>query len=81
MKEQETSSLESARQHVRRMISNAWKELNKECLSPNPFSQSFVNASLNTARMVQVMYSYDKDQRLPVLEQCISSLLKESIPL
>ncbi|RWR97874.1 S-+-linalool synthase [Cinnamomum micranthum f. kanehirae] len=80
MKEHGTS-LESARQHVRQMISNAWKGLNKECLSPNPFSQSFVNASLNTARMVQVMYSYDKDQRLPVLEEFISTLLKESIPL
>lgn len=80
MKEQGTTSLESARLHVRQMISNAWKELNEECLSPNPFSPSFVNASLNTARMVQVMYNYDKDQRLPELEQSISSVLEESIP-
>ncbi|RWR93550.1 S-+-linalool synthase [Cinnamomum micranthum f. kanehirae] len=75
------ASLESTQRHVRHLISNAWKELNKESLSPYPFSQTFVQASLNTARMVQVMYSYNKDQRLPMLEQHIISLLKERIPL
>nr|AFQ20808.1 S-(+)-linalool synthase [Cinnamomum osmophloeum] len=80
LKENATSSLESARRHVRHMISNAWKELNKECLSPYPFSPTFIEASLNTTRMVQVMYSYDNDQRLPALEQHIASLFKESIP-
>ncbi|KAJ8622295.1 hypothetical protein MRB53_030824 [Persea americana] len=80
LKENATSSLESARRHVRHMISNAWKELNKECLSPYPFSPTFIEASLNTSRMVQVMYSYGNDQRLPALEQHITSLLKESIP-
>lgn len=80
MKENATS-LESAQGHVRHMISNAWKELTEECLSPHPFSPTFVEASLNAARMVQVMYSYDKDQHLRALEQHITSLLKESLPM
>lgn len=58
--------LSKAHRHVRHLISNAWKELNKGIplaisLLPN------IQASINTARMVQVMYSNNEDQRLPML--------------
>ncbi|KAI6704866.1 hypothetical protein NL676_007828 [Syzygium grande] len=48
-----------ARDHVKKMISEAWKRLNKACLYPHPFTKSFTKASLNTARMVPLMYNYD----------------------
>ncbi|XP_077223791.1 (3S,6E)-nerolidol synthase 1-like [Tasmannia lanceolata] len=81
MKEHGSSfSLENACEEVENMISNAWKKLNEECLCSNQFSPSFKEGSLNIARMVEVMYSYDQNQRLPALEQLINSLLNESIP-
>ncbi|XP_077242055.1 (3S,6E)-nerolidol synthase 1-like [Tasmannia lanceolata] len=76
-----SASLENAREEMKYMISNAWKKLNEECLCSNQFSPSFKEGSLNFARMVEVMYSYDHNQRLPALEQLINSLLSENIPL
>ncbi|KAK4857536.1 hypothetical protein QYF36_002216 [Acer negundo] len=81
MKEHQDSTAEDARKHAIGKISDAWKGLNKECLSPNPFSTSFTRASLNLARMVPLMYGYDDNQRLPILEQYIKSLLHESTDL
>ncbi|KAF9589554.1 hypothetical protein IFM89_025680 [Coptis chinensis] len=81
LKEHPSSTIESAKEHVFSMISNTWKKLNEEYLSPSPFSLSFKKTSLNAARMVCHMYNYDENQRLPSLEKHIKSLLYESIPL
>ncbi|RVW86365.1 putative terpene synthase 13 [Vitis vinifera] len=80
LKEHRGSSVENARQIVAHMISDMWKHLNKECLSPNPFSTSFTKGSLNIARMVPLMYSYDDQQCLPGLEEHMKSLLLENLP-
>ena len=55
-----------AEAHMRRLIAREWEELNRECSSRTTFSPSFMHACLNAARMVSVMYSYDKEQRLVV---------------
>ncbi|KAF6176034.1 hypothetical protein GIB67_003764 [Kingdonia uniflora] len=81
LKENRSSTVESARKHVFCMISDAWKRLNKECLSSTPFSSSFVKASINAARMVSLMYSYDDNHQLPNLVEHIKSLLYENITL
>ncbi|XP_022724306.1 (3S,6E)-nerolidol synthase 1-like [Durio zibethinus] len=81
MKEHQGIAVESVRQHVIHMISNAWKGLNRECLSPNQFSLSFSKASLNIARTVPLMYSYDENHCLPSLEEYMKSLLYESVPM
>ena len=57
-----------AEQHMRRLIA-------RECFSRRTFSGSFAQACFNAARMVSVMYSYDKEQRLPVLEDYMRMLL------
>ncbi|XP_077242145.1 (3S,6E)-nerolidol synthase 1-like [Tasmannia lanceolata] len=81
MKEHGSStSFENAREEVKYMISNAWKKLNEECLFSNQFSPCFKQASLNAARVVEMMYSFDHNQRQPDLELLINSLLNESIP-
>ncbi|GAV89482.1 Terpene_synth domain-containing protein/Terpene_synth_C domain-containing protein, partial [Cephalotus follicularis] len=67
-KENQGASVEAARKHITSMISDAWKQLNKECLSPNPFPKTFTKASLNLARMVPLMHSYDGNGCLPSLE-------------
>ena len=64
-----------AEEYMRRLIKREWEELNRECFSRRTFSSRFTQASLNVARMVSVMYSYDKEQRLPVLEDYMRMLL------
>ncbi|KAK9949311.1 hypothetical protein M0R45_004843 [Rubus argutus] len=68
-------SIEEAQERTINMISDEWKHLNKELLSPNPFSESFTTASLNLARMVPLMYSYNDNQGLPLLEEYMKSML------
>lgn len=80
MMEHQDLTAEDAQKHAMDKISDAWKRVNQECLSPNPFSASFTRASLNTARMVPLMYSYDDNQRLPRLEEYIKSLLFDNLP-
>ncbi|OEL21668.1 S-(+)-linalool synthase, chloroplastic, partial [Dichanthelium oligosanthes] len=64
-----------AEEHMRRLIAREWEELNRECFSRRTFSSSFMRACLNATRMVSVMYSYDKEQRLLVLEDYARMLL------
>ncbi|KAB1201252.1 (3S,6E)-nerolidol synthase 1 [Morella rubra] len=81
MKEHQGASIQEARQKVADMISDAWKRLNKECLSPTPFPATFTKASLNIARMVPLLYNYDDNQGLPTLEEHVKSVLFESLSL
>ncbi|XP_037496550.1 probable terpene synthase 13 [Jatropha curcas] len=78
MKEYKGCSVESVRKKVNDMISNAWKQLNQECLSPTPFSSTFNKACLNLARMVPLMYGYDDCQNLPLLESHVKSILPDN---
>ncbi|CAI9279798.1 unnamed protein product [Lactuca saligna] len=74
MRDNEGCSLENAHRHVMSIISNTWKQLNKECLSPNKFSAPFIKACLNLARMVPMMYNYDENHSLPLLKDYINSM-------
>nr|ADD81294.1 linalool synthase [Actinidia arguta] len=78
LKDHKGSSVENAREEVIRMISDAWKRLNEECLFPNPFSATFRKGSLNIARMVPLMYSYDDNHNLPILEEHMKTMLYDS---
>lgn len=81
MKEHHGCPKEEARQQTMNMISEAWKCLNKECLSPMPFPLRFAKASLNLARLVPLMYSYDDNQCLPTLEEHMKSMFYESVAI
>ncbi|KAI3456382.1 hypothetical protein Pfo_013045 [Paulownia fortunei] len=73
-------SVEQAREHVIDTIEREWKSLNKECLCLNHVSaSSFKRASLNCARMIPLMYSYDDNQQLPVLEEYVKFMLFNEI--
>ncbi|CAN6236945.1 unnamed protein product [Urochloa humidicola] len=52
-----------------------WEELNRECFCRRTFSDSFSQACLNAARMISVIYSYDKEKRLLALEDYARMLL------
>ena len=75
MKEKPGTSIENAQCHVMDTISETWKCLDKECLSPNPFSTCFTKGCLNAARIVPLMYNYDDNQCLPSLEEHMKSLV------
>ncbi|KAI3745450.1 hypothetical protein L1987_58562 [Smallanthus sonchifolius] len=74
MKENEGCSVQSARDHVMAMITDTWKKLNKECLFSNKFSVTFTKACLNLARMIPLMYNYDENHSLPLMEDYINSM-------
>ncbi|KAL4585495.1 hypothetical protein LXL04_010116 [Taraxacum kok-saghyz] len=74
MKENEGCTIENARGHVMEMISDTWKQLNKESLSSNKFSSTFIKGCVNLARMVPIMYDYDENHSLPLLKDYISSM-------
>nr|GMD59532.1 (3S,6E)-nerolidol synthase 1-like [Ipomoea batatas] len=69
IKEQQDWSLGDGRQHVMDMVSQQWKLLNKHCISPTPIPTPFRTACLNAARLVPMMYTYNDNHRLPVLEE------------
>ncbi|KAG4124068.1 hypothetical protein ERO13_D10G017700v2 [Gossypium hirsutum] len=81
MKENQGIEVENARKHVINMIANEWKLLNQQCIFQKSFSMTFCKASLNIARMVPLMYSYDENQCLPSLDEYMKSLLYQSIPM
>ena len=66
-----------AEKHMLEMIASEWQDLNRECFSgtKSTLSHTSIGASLNFARMVRVMYSYDDEQKLPVLEDYTRMLL------
>ncbi|KAK7328020.1 hypothetical protein VNO77_22114 [Canavalia gladiata] len=77
--EHQDLSLKRARDNVMSLISDAWKSLNQECLFESTFPSAFTKASLNLARMVPLMYSYDDKHSLPKLEEQVKSLLYDKI--
>ncbi|KAI3707566.1 hypothetical protein L6452_26192 [Arctium lappa] len=75
LNEHEGCSIKIAREHVIKLISDTWKSLNRECLSPNPYSPTFIKACNNIARMVPLMYSYGDNGSLPLLNYYIKAML------
>ncbi|KAL8214033.1 hypothetical protein R6Q57_003482 [Mikania cordata] len=73
--EHEKCSKNIVREYVRKMISDTWKSLNKECLSPNPFSEGFLNGSINLARLVPSMYGYKCYNSFDLIEEYVKSIL------
>lgn len=64
---------------VMNKVTNAWKSLNQECLFDTYFHKAFTKASLNLARMVPLMYSYDDKHSLRGLEGYVHSLLYDKV--
>ncbi|KAK4399011.1 Tricyclene synthase Oc15, chloroplastic [Sesamum angolense] len=73
-------SVAQARDHAIDTIASEWKNLNKECFRLYHLSaSSFKRASLNLARITPLMYDYDDNQRLPVLEEARQFLRTSTI--
>lgn len=72
-------SEEDARDGVRGLIDQTWKDLNKELIGLSPLGQSLIKASLNLARTSQLIYQHGDDEKAPGIEDSIHSLLIEPI--
>ncbi|XP_050369883.1 (3S,6E)-nerolidol synthase 1 [Argentina anserina] len=81
IEEHEGCSIEEAREKTINMISDEWKKLNRQLLSSHPFPATITSASLNLARMVPLMYSYDDNQCLPSLKEYMKSMLYETVSM
>nr|UTE11663.1 terpene synthase 2 [Cymbopogon martinii] len=68
-------SSKDAEAHMRSLIAREWEELNRECLCRRTFSSNFTMTCLNITRMISVMYSYNKEHRLIVLEDFARMLI------
>ncbi|MFX6535908.1 hypothetical protein ABTG41_16840, partial [Acinetobacter baumannii] len=67
-----------AHEHALELVAIEWKRINKESFNLNHDSvSSFKQAALNLARMVPLMYSYDHNQRGPVLEEYVKFMLSD----
>ncbi|RXH68086.1 hypothetical protein DVH24_028233 [Malus domestica] len=51
-------SEEFAREYISNMVQNSWKKLNKDGASGSPFTEKFVQAARNLARISQCVYQY-----------------------
>ncbi|XP_071687884.1 10-epi-juneol synthase-like [Rutidosis leptorrhynchoides] len=43
---------------IKKMLENAWKDINEECLKPTKFSMEILSIFLNLARMTDFVYRY-----------------------
>jgi len=53
---QYNSSRKNAIKEVRKLVERAWKDINKECLSPTQVPMKFLMRVVNLARMIDVVY-------------------------
>ncbi|KAK1282602.1 hypothetical protein QJS10_CPB22g00238 [Acorus calamus] len=58
-------SEEVAVEHIRGIISKAWKKMNKEYAAPSLFHREFVEVCMNEIRMAQCMYQYGDGHGCP----------------
>ncbi|MBA0692410.1 hypothetical protein Goari_009976, partial [Gossypium aridum] len=75
-------SEETARNHVKELISNSWKKINEEILD-NRFSRAIVNLSKNMARTAQCIYQHGDGfgTSTGVTKDCIISSILRPIPI
>ncbi|CAA2975160.1 terpene synthase 10-like [Olea europaea subsp. europaea] len=77
------ASEDELRKHIRFLICETWKKINKGRDANCPFSQTFIEIAVNLARMVQYMYQYGDGHGIQNHEtkDRILALLFEPIPL
>ncbi|CAA2977601.1 terpene synthase 10-like [Olea europaea subsp. europaea] len=77
------ASEDESRKHIRFLICETWKKINKGRDANCPFSQTFIEIAVNLARMAQYMYQYGDGHGIQNREtkDRILALLFEPIPL
>ncbi|PKI67631.1 hypothetical protein CRG98_011844 [Punica granatum] len=82
MKQHGAAERETERE-LQKMISDAWKDINEECLRPTPFPIPILTRILNFARVIEVLYK-GKDRYTDLqtdMKDYVAALLVDPIPL
>ncbi|KAF9608041.1 hypothetical protein IFM89_005191 [Coptis chinensis] len=81
--QEEGVSKEIAREHIKYLIDETWKKMNKARVAHHPFFEPFITAAPNLGRQAQCMYQYGDGHGIPDQEtkDHLSLLLIEPIPL
>ncbi|KAF8377150.1 hypothetical protein HHK36_030523 [Tetracentron sinense] len=76
-------SEEIAREHIKHLIRDTLKKMNKDRVASSPFPQPFISAAVNATRTAQFMYQYGDGHGVPDHEtkERVLSLLVEPISL
>ncbi|XP_076883244.1 germacrene A synthase 2-like [Bidens hawaiensis] len=76
-------SEKQAIKELKKMIENAWKDINEGCLKPREVSMDLLAPILNLARMIDVVYRYDDGFTFPgkTLKEYITLLFVDSLPM
>ena len=78
-------SEEDAREHMKILIDESWKKMNKvrEMDSDSPFAKPFVETAINLARIAQCTYQYGDSHGAPDArsKKRVLSLIVEPIPM
>ncbi|RYQ94610.1 hypothetical protein Ahy_B08g089543 isoform E [Arachis hypogaea] len=76
-------SKEEAIQELQKGVTDAWKDINEECLKPTKVPMLFLTRVLNMARFIDVMYK-DEDCYTHAegkMKECIQALLVDLVPI
>ncbi|MCL7042062.1 hypothetical protein MKW94_013452 [Papaver nudicaule] len=74
----------AAREHIKHIIGETWKKMNGDKLSRSIFSESFIDAMLNTARASQCIYQFGDGYGVaaePLTKSIATSMFVEPIPI
>ncbi|OMO83621.1 hypothetical protein COLO4_22402 [Corchorus olitorius] len=76
-------SEEEAREHIRKLIDETWKKMNKDRITKSPFSENFIEIAQNLARVAQFIYQYGDGHGIEdgVTKDRVLSLFIHPIPL
>lgn len=76
-------SEKQAIEELKKMIENAWKDINEGCLKPREVSMDLLAPILNLARMIDVVYRYDDGFTFPgkTLKEYIDLLFVGPVPM
>lgn len=80
---QHSVTKEEAFAEFNRRISNAWKDMNQECLGPTAVPMALLERVLNLARVINLVYK-DEDGYTHAktrVKNFVTSLLIESVPI
>ncbi|KAJ9560413.1 hypothetical protein OSB04_005573 [Centaurea solstitialis] len=76
-------SEKEATDELKKIIENAWKDVNEGCLKPTEVSKDLLVLNLNLARVIDVFYRYDDAFTFPgkSLKEFITVLFLDSVPM
>ncbi|KAF7822831.1 putative terpene synthase 2 [Senna tora] len=76
-------SRDEAIDELRKVIDDAWKDINEECLNPTKVAMPFLIRVVNLARCMDVLYKHESSYTHSggIMKKYIEALLVDPIPI